>query len=126
MTFQHGQLSITSDPRSPNPCQDRIYIHYKKRMIRIMTSDIRYVEAHRAYCRLVTTDGREFTLSLALGVLQKQLPSDNIVRVHRSYLVNVLHIDQIEDGTILSGKQLLPLSRSCRASLLGRLRVIGK
>jgi len=126
MAFQHGQLSITADPRSPNPRQDRIYVHYKKRMTKIMTSDIRYVEAHRAYCRLVTTDGREFTLSLALGVLQKQLPTSNILRVHRSYLINVLHVDQVADNTIVSGKKLLPLSRSCRATLLARLRIIGK
>ncbi len=126
MTFQHGQLSITADPRSPNPRQDRIYVHYKKRMVKIMTSDIRYVEAHRAYCRLVTTDGREFTLSIALGVLQKQLPSRNILRIHRSYLLNVLHVDQIADNMVFSGAKTLPISRSCREALLRRLRIIGK
>lgn len=126
MAFQHGQLTVTWDPRSPDPRQDRIYVNYKKRMIRIMTSDIRYVEANRAYCRLVTTDGRDFTLSLSLGALERQLPSDNIIRIHRSYLVNVLHVDQIGDQALLTGKRTLPLSRSCREELFRSIRTIGK
>ena len=124
MAFQHGQLTITSDPLSIDPRQDRIYVYHKKRMTRIMTSDIRYVEAHRAYCRLVTADGREFTLSLPLGSLERQLPPSNIIRIHRSYLVNVLHIDQIGDQVLRIGGKILPVSRSYREGLLARLRII--
>ncbi|TXF88606.1 LytTR family transcriptional regulator [Neolewinella aurantiaca] len=126
MAFQSGQLTITSDPRSPDPRRDRIYVHYKKRMTRIMTSEIRYVEANRAYCHLVTTDGREFTLSLSLGALERQLPQGNIIRIHRSYLANVLHIDGIGDKALRTGKKTLPLSRNCREELFRRIRVIGK
>ncbi|MFK8165314.1 MAG: LytR/AlgR family response regulator transcription factor [Lewinella sp.] len=126
MAFQHGQLSITSDPRSPNPRHDRIYVHYKKRMIRIMTSEIRYAEAHRAYCLLVMTDGRQFTLSLSLGSLERQLPACNLVRIHRSYLVNALHVNEILEHSVLSGNKQLPVSRGCREALLGSLRIIGK
>ena len=126
MAFQHGQLSIASDPRSPNPSQDRIYVHYKKRMTRIMTSEIRYVEAHRAYCLLTMRDGQEFTLSLSLGSLERQLPPSNLLRIHRSYLVNVLYVDQVAEDFLLTGKKQLPVSRSCRPALLGSIRTIGK
>jgi DNA-binding LytR/AlgR family response regulator len=95
-------------------------------MTRIMTSDIRYIEAQRAYCRLVTTDAREFTLSLSLGVLERQLPPANIVRIHRSYLVNVLHVDQIGEQGLRSGTEQLPVSRGFREALLRGILVIGK
>ncbi len=126
MTFQSGQLTVFADSNSPDPSNDRIYVHHKKKMVRIMTSEIRYVEANRAYCRLVTVGGRQFMLSLSLGALERQLPPGNILRIHRSYLINTLHVDQIVEDALLSGRKKLPLSRSCRQALLAQLRIIGK
>ena len=91
-----------------------------------MTSDIRYVVAHRAYCKLVTIDGREITLSLSLGSLERQLPACNILRIHRSYLVNALHVEEIGDQSLLTGNTPLPLSRRCREELFRCVRIIGR
>ena len=65
-----------------------IVINAREKRVRINTSDIIYIEADGHYLKIVTLDG-EYKFKEKIKEFQKQLNNNNIIQVHRSYLINL-------------------------------------
>ncbi|MFI9010625.1 LytR/AlgR family response regulator transcription factor [Actinosynnema sp. NPDC053489] len=80
----------------------------------IRLAEIRYVEAHGDYARLHTATGSGLVRA-ALNGLEERWRSAGFVRIHRSHLVSLGHIDELrlEDGhlSVNIGGAVLPVSR---------------
>ncbi|MEU5694636.1 LytTR family DNA-binding domain-containing protein [Actinosynnema sp. NPDC020468] len=80
----------------------------------IRLADIRYVEAHGDYARLHTATGSGLVRA-ALNGLEERWRSAGFVRIHRSHLVSLGHIEELrlEDGhlSVNIGGAVLPVSR---------------
>lgn len=103
--------------------KDRIFIRHHGKMVRLYLDDIRYVEADRNYCRIVT-DSSTYLLVATLKSLTEQLPKDKFVRVHRSYVVNLDKLDCISEHHLEIARKVIPVSRSHRESLMSRLHTL--
>lgn len=90
---------------------DRIFVREKGRMTKIFLSDILYVEADGAYSKIVSS-GKVFILAVNLRNLEDKIASDLLMRVHRSYIVNLKHIESIEDNCVAINGKVIPISRS--------------
>lgn len=117
------QVTATSSPPEEREegiqvTQDRLFIKVKERLIRIMFSDILYLEADDYYCKVYTAD----TVYLATKTLKKlsaQLPAEApFFRCHRSYVVNLERVTEIGEIYIFLDKHKVPLSRSKRSEVL--------
>lgn len=58
---------------------------------------------------------------ISLKAMEAQLPADDFVRVHRSFIVRLDAIRIIERNRIVFGKEYIPISDSYRAALFDRL-----
>jgi DNA-binding LytR/AlgR family response regulator len=80
----------------------------------VSRSDIRYVEAHGDYARLHTPEDA-YLVRTPLSVLEEQWASAGFVRIHRSLLVALAHVDEVrmEQGrcTVLVAGATLQVSR---------------
>jgi len=98
--------------------QDRLFIKVKERLVRIMFSDILYLEADDYYCKVYTED-KSYLATKTLKKLSAQLPPEApFFRCHRSYVVNLKRITEIGDIHVFLDKHKVPLSRSKRAEVL--------
>lgn len=118
-----GERRPAKAPLTSDSLQDRIFVHHDHKLVKIFIKDIQYVRAERAYCRIVT--GRKsYLLSVSLGALERQLPTDRLLRCHRSFLVNLRWVDAIEDGCLTVGKSCIQVSRSHRPEIERHLCII--
>ncbi len=78
--------------------------------IKINTSDIRWLKSENVYVEL-NTNGRTHLLRTSLEKLLEELNDANIIRVHRSFAVNLLHIEAVGSQQITIGTEKIPLSR---------------
>jgi DNA-binding LytR/AlgR family response regulator len=80
----------------------------------IQRSDVLFVESHGDYARLVTASGR-YLVRVSLAMLEEEWASAGFVRIHRSWIVNLAHIDEVRhDNGRLSlgiGENQLEVSR---------------
>ena len=77
---------------------------------RINFLNIIYIEGLKEYVRVYTTDSDKPVMSLSsLKILEKRLPADKFMRVHRSFIVNLEKIDTIERSRIVFGKKFIPV-----------------
>jgi len=102
---------------------DRIFVRYTGRMLKIMLKDILYMEADRNYSRIVTGQ-KEFLLSVTLKYIEEKLAIPFFMRIHRSYLVNMMHIDQVLESDIMIGGKAIPLGTGMREKLMQRMQTL--
>ncbi|HMX39937.1 MAG TPA: response regulator [Saprospiraceae bacterium] len=102
---------------------DRIFVRYKEKMHRILFEHLLYLEAERNYCRLVTA-AKEYLLTMPMKRLEDQLPRSLFQRIHRSYVVNMMHIDTVDEESVSIRQKVLPLSKSYRDDFMPRLKMM--
>jgi DNA-binding LytR/AlgR family response regulator len=99
---------------------------YKK----IMVGDILYVKAERSYCQLVYKDktGNESTsilFSESLSFLEEKLAfAHQLVRVHRSYLINIQRVHKTQVNRLWIGQEEIPIGKTFRPEVQGMFRYI--
>lgn len=87
-----------------------VIIHCDGELIKLIETDILYVESSLHYIHIHTKDG-EYKIKERISSFETKL-SDNFFRIHRSYLVSLLHILRISRTAVeLEGNVILPLSR---------------
>ncbi len=102
---------------------DRIFVRHKDAMVKIILSDIFYLEADRSYCKIYTAD-TEYLLSVPLKSLEDKLPPKHFLRIHRSFVINLLQIDKVGEGHVVIADKAIPISRSHREEFLRRIPFI--
>ena len=110
-------------PSSPlltllNPPYLMVKADYK--LYKINFDDIHYIEGQHEYVSFYTKDKR-VTALYSLKALEDQLPRDKFIRVHKSYIVNIDHISEIEQVSLTVAGHKVPIGGSYRDSLLERL-----
>ncbi|MBX2816712.1 MAG: LytTR family DNA-binding domain-containing protein [Saprospiraceae bacterium] len=71
---------------------------------------ILFVEAMQNYVN-VYTENRKYTTLLFLKTVEESLPSDQFLRIHRSYIISLAKVDRIDIGELIIGDHRLPISR---------------
>lgn len=93
--------------------KDYMFVKTEYRMERINFSDILYIEGQGAYLRIVTLKAKIMTL-LNFQNMESLLPLDNFIRVHKSFIVAMNKIENIERNIIKIGEQRIPIGLSYR------------
>lgn len=87
----------------------------KSGIIKISYQDICYIEAGGSYTDIyLKSQTAPKSLSYTLGKTLKVVQSPDILRVHRSYAVNVHAIDLIRGNQIVIGEKIIPVSEKYR------------
>lgn len=73
---------------------DSIFVKNHEKMVKIFINNILYVEAERNYCRIFTNN-KEYLIVTTLKDLDEKLPEKHFLRIHRSFIVNISHINEI-------------------------------
>jgi DNA-binding LytR/AlgR family response regulator len=56
--------------------------------------------------------------------MELKLPKSCFVKTHRSYLININKIIDIQDNSVLIGKQLIPISKGNKTILFESLNLL--
>lgn len=102
---------------------DRIFVRHNGKMVKLLLSDILYIEAERNYCNIVTGKG-QYLVVCTLKTIENELPDAYFIRVHRSYVVNISKLDVLSDNHLEIGRKVVPVSRTHKDLLFGRLHLI--
>ncbi|MBO6605703.1 LytTR family DNA-binding domain-containing protein [Psychroserpens sp.] len=100
-----------------------LYVNIDRRLIKIDIPSIYLVEAKGDYI-YVKAENQNYTVHSTLKKIEDKLPNDLFLKVHRSYIINVSKIIDIEDNSVLIKKDVIPVSRSNRPELMKRLNLL--
>lgn len=81
---------------------DYIYVKSEYKQIKIILSDILYIEGLKDYVKIWLQDAAKPIFSLmSLKSLEAELPAHSFMRVHRSFIINLNKINTIERGQVV-------------------------
>lgn len=97
------------------------YVHKK-----VAVRDIAYLEADRNYCRINLCGGECLCVSIPMLEVYEYLPPDVFKRIHRSFIVNLEHVDAyIGNMVILKGGKEMIIGREYREAVKREFVCIG-
>jgi len=102
---------------------NQFFINIDKRLIKLNAEDVNLIEAQGDYS-FIKLENKDYKVHSSLSKIREKLPSDTFFQVHRSYIINLKKIIDIQDNTVLIHKSVIPISRSKRAELMGKLNLI--
>lgn len=76
-----------------------IYVKENKKIIKIYLKEIHFIEGLNEYIR-IHTDNRRVVVKSSLQAIEKKLPSELFIRVHKSYIVSIPRIRAFNATTI--------------------------
>lgn len=119
-TKQNKELAAT--PINENSKSD-LYVNIYKRLVKISFESIHLIEANGDYI-LIKTDKENYTVHSTLKKIEDKLPETLFLKVHRSFIINIKKIVDIEDSSVLIGKNVVPVSRSSKPELMKQLNLL--
>ena len=119
-TPQPSQTLQTPQPSQPLQTPTYLMVKADYKLYKINYNDIHYIEGQHEYVSFYTKDKR-VTALYSLKTLEDMLPRDKFIRVHKSYIVNIDHISEIEQVSLTVAGHKVPIGGSYRESLLERL-----
>jgi two-component system LytT family response regulator len=106
----------------PTPLhEDRLAVPTSNGQIYIDTQLIDHLAADGSYTEIHLTDGKRHVVSRKLKDLEEHLNSSRFMRIHRSYLVNLSHVEafirESNSSVRMRSGALLPVARNSKDAL---------
>lgn len=98
-----------------------IFIKTESRLEKVNIDEILFIEGMRDYRRIHTINKRIMTLQ-NFSELEQLLPANLICRVHKSYMVAISKIDEIERSRIKISKEIIPISETYRDHFFSQIK----
>ncbi|MBC3831649.1 response regulator transcription factor [Undibacterium amnicola] len=93
-----------------------IFVKGDKKQHQVFLADIVYIEACGNYSILHFKEGKLITQQTLSG-FEKQLPSDQFIRIHKSFIVAKAKVQAIEAANLLLANKTIPIGQSYKKML---------
>lgn len=116
-------LKNTSGKIVPVDEVDELYVGVGKRLVKLKFDEINYIEANGDYIYIHTQNDRHIVHSTMKKIESKLSPSI-FAKVHRSFIVNLKKLENIEDNSIEINGKIIPISRGKKQELMNLLNLL--
>jgi len=88
-----------------------IFLKVDKKMMKIKLADILYIESLKDYIKVFTEIG-DYLVHKSMTSILNELPSNNFLRIHRSFTISVHKISSVEGNTVEISEKRIPIGRN--------------
>ena len=96
--------------------QEFLFFRIEKTYIKLKFTDILYVQAEQKYVNLVAVE-KCFTTLCSFGRVEEILPAEIFCKVHRSYIVSLMHTAKFDNEFVYIGNRKIPISEQYKSVL---------
>ena len=126
--FTYGTAKSSSEenindddvPMSNSVLKDSIFVKKQHLYYRIQFGDIQFIKADNVYLEVNTVD-KKFLVRSPLKDYLEKLPKKKFYRAHKSYIVNVDHIDAINSKDVMINNNLIPISKDFKEFIISAM-----
>ena len=113
MHFVPGNKKHEAQIAAPSikvPAEQFLYLRIERRVIKINTKDILWIESVKDYIKVITRK-EVFQAKQKISVTEKLLPSGDFMRIHRSFIIPVNRIEAYHPNHVLIAGNKIPIGR---------------
>jgi DNA-binding LytR/AlgR family response regulator len=118
---QNSKLTL---PQPEDKIVEPTFIFFKadKKIHKYYFSDILFIEGSGNYVKIHSQHEKPLMVLDKLTDLQNKLPQKQFIRIHKSFIVNVSHIQKIEGNMIKIEDKIIPISATFKPNLEALIR----
>jgi two-component system LytT family response regulator len=122
--FEHLLEEITGKGLSNFP--SRLFVQKSEKLINLPVQNIVHLEASKDYT-IISSKDDQYVSSLGISKLEAKLDPDVFIRIHRSTIINLDHLNEIEKqangglSAVMDNGKSFPVSRSYTAKIRNRI-----
>jgi DNA-binding LytR/AlgR family response regulator len=90
--------------------KDHLFLNVQKKKVKILFSEILYIESQREYIKIVTTK-KEYISKMSTHEIESLLPANLFKRIHRSFIVSVSKIESYTAEAVEVNGISIPIGR---------------
>ena len=98
--------------RKDNNADKYIFIRADLSLVKISVADISYIEGSADYLKIHVKDRKTVVARMPMKDMLEKLPSNDFVRVHRSFILPFSKIESVRNNTISLGEVQIPLGKT--------------
>ncbi|HTE11100.1 MAG TPA: response regulator transcription factor [Chitinophagaceae bacterium] len=120
--FERFLIAVTKvktaerEKQAPNESQeikDFIFLHVQKKKVKILFSEIVYIESQREYIKITTTK-KEYISKMSTHEIEDLLPAHLFKRIHRSFIISMSKIESYTAEIVEVNGISIPIGRGYR------------
>ena len=93
--------------------KDYLFLNVQKKKVKILFSEIVYIESQREYIKIVTTK-KEYISKMSTHEIEALLPANLFKRIHRSFIVSINKIESYTAEMVEVNGVSIPIGRGYR------------
>jgi len=98
-----GDITLKEEPY--------IFLKVDKKLMKVKLNDILYIESLKDYIKVITVIG-DYLVHKSMTSISEELPSDNFLRIHRSFTIAINKINFIEGNSVKIANRRIPIGRN--------------
>ncbi len=110
-------------PTEETPADSPLFVKVDSLLHNINLNHILWIEAYGDYVK-INTDQKMLMVLSTLKSIESKLPENQFVRVHRSFIVNINRIDNIDPNNLQIGTKIIPVSANHRDGLIKKISLL--
>lgn len=123
LALAKGGLKKLDTPTGEEPEDDSFFVKSEHAYQKIVVEDLLFVKGDGSYTKVQLKEER-LVLRATLKDFEFLDQRKNMLRVHRSYYVNLKHIDKIHSKYLTIGEFEIPLTKESKEELLSRIQKV--
>ncbi|MFK7923378.1 MAG: LytR/AlgR family response regulator transcription factor [Bacteroidia bacterium] len=125
VSFVRAQDALDEKSNEQPDIKDYMFIKSDTRFFKVNLGEILYVEGMRDYVAVHTPERRIMTL-MSMSKMMDKLPESDFMRVHKSYIIGLNHIQLIQNNRVKIVEKEIPISNSYKESFLAFVERLNK
>lgn len=130
--YKHGKEKKVKEERDyyyslveKQDSPDMMFVKANQRLVKIRYADIYFIEALKDYV-VINTAEKRYTIHSTMKDIENKMPSKDFVRVHRSFIVRLDKIKEIDHANVVmeNEKKVIPVGGSYKEILQEKLNLI--
>lgn len=99
---------------------DYFFVKSESKFEKVFYRDVLYIEALQNYA-IIHTQDRKLITYLTMTSLENQLPKDQFIKVHKSFIVSIPSVKVIEGNELIIKQTHIPISRNLKEEVLNQI-----
>lgn len=110
---KRAQTEKQPPPNENQEIKDYLFLNVQKKKVKILFSEIVYIESQREYIKIVTTK-KEYISKMGTHEIEALLPANLFKRIHRSFIVSVSKIESYTAEMVEVNGIAIPVGKAYR------------
>lgn len=116
--MEYHHLKTKPQPQQPTTFSDYIFVNADYNLIKIVISDIAYIEGLKDYIKIYLSNvAKPIITRLSMKSMEEKLPPEKYIRVHKSFILSIDKITSIRKSRVRLGNAEVPISEHYRDNL---------